>query len=90
MVIINNSHKNDDNSNLDIDNNANDGILNYRIDNMQIIILKNQRMLRINKNVKSVYADHNHVFKHKSSIFKLNGLNRQDKISFSAMSISNI
>ena len=54
MVIINNSHKNDDNSNLDIDNNANDGILNYRIDNMQIIILKNQRMLKINKNVKSV------------------------------------
>ena len=37
-----------------------------------------------------ISGDHNHVSRYKSNIFKLNGLNRRDKISFGAMPSPNI
>ena len=74
-----------------------------------IITIITQKILKINKIVKSVCfhiipnihspvkgfsahisSDHNHVSRYKSNIFKLNKLNRRDKISFGAMPSPNI
>ena len=37
-----------------------------------------------------ISSDHNHISRYKFNIFKLNGLSRRDKISFSAMPSPNI
>ena len=70
-----------------------------------ITVVKNWRLLKLNKSVwfhvvpyihsplafpAHISCDHNHSSRCKSTVFKLNELNRQDKIYFGAMPSPNI